>query len=137
MGYATRTIGRFYFVRAVAAMMLVLVGATLTLTSAAQDRPRTKVLVVDVTGVIGVATTLHVQKGIDQARGENAEALILRVNTPGGLVSSTREIVEAILASPVPVVGFVAPSGAHAASGVGSGTNRGGGSPRLRATTAW
>lgn len=83
--------------------------------SAQTDAPR-KVLVIDVTGVIGLATTLHVEKGMEQARRENAAVVILRLDTPGGLVSSTREIVQAALASPVPVVGFVAPSGAHAAS---------------------
>ena len=98
-----------------AGLILILAAAAPAALSAPQDQAR-KVLVVDVTGVIGVATTLHVQQGLEQARRENAEAVILRIDTPGGLVSSTREIVEAILASPVPVIGFVAPSGAHAAS---------------------
>ena len=46
----------------------------------------------------------------------HAEVVILRLNTPGGLVTSTREMIADILASPVPVVGYVAPSGGHAAS---------------------
>ena len=98
-----------------AGLILILAAAAPAAWSAPQDQAR-KVFVVDVTGVIGVATTLHVQQGLEQARRENAEAVILRIDTPGGLVSSTREIVEAILAAPVPVIGFVAPSGAHAAS---------------------
>ncbi len=99
-----------------ASLILAALFAPAAARGAAQDEQPRSVLVVDVTGVIGVATTLHVQSGIEQARRENAEVVILRIDTPGGLVSSTREIVEAILASPVPVVGYVAPSGAHAAS---------------------
>jgi membrane-bound serine protease (ClpP class) len=73
-------------------------------------------LLADITGVIGPATALYVQKTIDRAREEKAEVLILKLDTPGGLLTSTREIIEAILASPVPIIGYVAPSGAHAAS---------------------
>ena len=50
------------------------------------------------------------------ARERRAEAVILRLNTPGGLATSMREIIADVLASPVPVIGYVAPSGAHAAS---------------------
>jgi membrane-bound serine protease (ClpP class) len=70
----------------------------------------------DIVGVIGPAMALYVEKSIEKARAQQAEVLILRLDTPGGLLTSTREIIEAILASPVPVIGFVAPSGAHAAS---------------------
>jgi membrane-bound serine protease (ClpP class) len=82
----------------------------------AQETAQRQVLIVEVTGVIGVATTLHIEKGLAQAKRDGAELVVLRIDTPGGLVSSTREIVQLILASPVPVAGFVAPSGAHAAS---------------------
>ncbi len=80
------------------------------------ERPRPVALEADITGVIGPATALYVQKAIAKARSRKAEVLILRLDTPGGLLTSTREIIEAILASPVPVIGYVAPSGAHAAS---------------------
>jgi membrane-bound serine protease (ClpP class) len=97
--------------------LALIVGLLLTqLAPAPAQESGRKILIVEVTGVIGVATTLHVEKGLEQAKRENAELVILRVDTPGGLVSSTREMVQMILASPVPVVGFVAPSGAHAAS---------------------
>ena len=70
----------------------------------------------EITGVIGPATTRQVQDAVADAEDMGAEVLILQIDTPGGLVVSTREIIEAILASDVPVVGFVAPSGGHAAS---------------------
>ncbi len=70
----------------------------------------------EATGVIGPASALYIQDAVDEARKRQAEVLILRLDTPGGLLTSTREIVQTILASPVPVIGYVAPGGAHAAS---------------------
>ena len=67
-------------------------------------------------GPIGPAAGRHVKVAIEMAAKRGAEVLVLRLNTPGGLVTSMREIIADILASPVPVVGYVAPSGAHAAS---------------------
>jgi membrane-bound serine protease (ClpP class) len=83
---------------------------------AGSPKPRPGAVLADITGVIGPATAHYVQKAIDKAREEKAEVLVLRLDTPGGLLTSTREIIEAILASPTPVIGYVAPSGAHAAS---------------------
>ncbi|MBI4725421.1 MAG: hypothetical protein HY765_10740, partial [Rhodomicrobium sp.] len=73
-------------------------------------------LLAEITGVIGPATAHYAQQAIEKARARQAEVLIFRLDTPGGLVTSMREIIKAILASPVPVIGYVAPSGAHAAS---------------------
>lgn len=72
--------------------------------------------VVDVEGGIGPATTRKIEQAIAAASAEAGGAVILRIDTPGGLDSATRDIVRAILASPVPVIAFVAPSGARAAS---------------------
>ncbi len=69
-----------------------------------------------VEGPIGPAARHHVAVAIETAAKRGAEVLVLRLNTPGGLATSMREIIADILASPVPVVGYVAPSGAHAAS---------------------
>ena len=74
------------------------------------------VLLVDIRGAIGFVTAGHLDKAIDKAKAERASALVVRLDTPGGLVSTTREMIRAILASPIPIIVYVAPSGARAAS---------------------
>jgi membrane-bound serine protease (ClpP class) len=74
------------------------------------------VLTIAIDGAIGPVTADYVKDAFAKANERRAEAVILRLNTPGGLATSMREIVTHVLASPVPVLGFVAPSGAHAAS---------------------
>ena len=58
----------------------------------------------------------YIGRAIEQARQTNADAVLIELSTPGGLVDSTRAIVEKMLASPVPVIVYVAPAGARAAS---------------------
>lgn len=58
----------------------------------------------------------YIGRAIDQARRTNAQAVLIEMNTPGGLVTSTREIIEKITSSPVPVIVYVTPTGAHAGS---------------------
>lgn len=72
--------------------------------------------VATIDGAIGPATTLYVERAIEEAAAARHAALILTIDTPGGLVTATREIVSAILAAPLPVIGYVAPEGARAAS---------------------
>jgi membrane-bound serine protease (ClpP class) len=74
------------------------------------------VLLVDIKGAIGFAATSRLTKALEKAEAQDAAALIVRLDTPGGLLSSTREMIQAILAARVPVVVYVAPSGARAAS---------------------
>lgn len=74
------------------------------------------ILLADVTGVIGPPASHHVEAAIDAAEERNAELLILQINTPGGLETSMRDIIEDILDADVPVIGYVAPSGGRAAS---------------------
>jgi membrane-bound serine protease (ClpP class) len=73
-------------------------------------------LTISVDGAIGPATARYVKDALTKAKARNAEVVVLRMNTPGGLSTSMREIIADVLASRVPVVGYVAPSGAHAAS---------------------
>jgi membrane-bound serine protease (ClpP class) len=73
-------------------------------------------LTISIDGAIGPASASYVKDALARASERRAEIVILRLNTPGGLNTSMREIIADVLASPVPVIGYVAPSGAHAAS---------------------
>ena len=71
---------------------------------------------IKIDGSINPVVANYIQEGIKKAQQEKAECLIIELNTPGGLLESTRVIVSDILAAPVPVVVYVAPDGAHAGS---------------------
>jgi membrane-bound serine protease (ClpP class) len=75
-----------------------------------------KVIQVDVEHVIHPLTVEIVSQATAQARDEGAAAVLIRLNTPGGLLSATQEVIQAIVASEVPVITYVAPSGGRAAS---------------------
>ena len=102
-----------------------------------------KVAALSIDGVIHPITVDIVRDAIAQAQSEHAELLLIRLNTPGGLLDATREIIQELSASPVPVVTYVTPSGARAASAgffllqagdiaaMAPGTNTGAASPVL------
>ena len=73
-------------------------------------------LLLRIDGPIGPATSHFISAGLERASNEGHAIVILQMDTPGGLDTSMRDIIKDILASPVPVVSFVAPNGARAAS---------------------
>jgi membrane-bound serine protease (ClpP class) len=73
-------------------------------------------IVLDVNGAIGPATTEYIRDGFEEAHRRQAKLIIVRLDTPGGLDAAMREIVAEILKSPIPVIAYVGPSGARAAS---------------------
>ncbi len=75
-----------------------------------------KVLIIELEGTINPGTAMYVTRGLEKAEEEGAALAIIRLDTPGGLASSMRTIVKGILNSPVPVVVYVGPRGAGAAS---------------------
>ena len=105
--------------RAMVACMLFLVA--LAALSQADEGERTagtggQAVLLEIIGPIGPATSNYVVRGIEQAAADNARLIIIQMDTPGGLDTAMRDIIKAILSSPVPVVSWVAPSGSRAAS---------------------
>ncbi len=90
--------------------------AFLWLSSPAVARAQTRVVQIDLADIVHPVSADYVRAGLKHAKDIDARAVILRLDTPGGLVDSMRDIVEAILSSPVPVITWVGPSGARAAS---------------------
>jgi membrane-bound serine protease (ClpP class) len=78
--------------------------------------PAQKVISIKIDGTINPVSEDFIQNSIEKAKNENAECLLIHLNTPGGLLKSTREIISHMLESPVPVVVYVSPGGAHAGS---------------------
>jgi membrane-bound serine protease (ClpP class) len=75
-----------------------------------------RAVVLDLHGAIGPASADYFERTLAEANGSGAKIVVLRLDTPGGLDTSMREIIRAIIASPAPVAAYVAPGGARAAS---------------------
>jgi len=90
--------------------------ATPAATRTDHSEPPGTVTVLEINGPIGPATSRYVVRGIESAHARDSRLVVLEMDTPGGLDSAMRDIIRAILASPVPVAGYVTPSGARAAS---------------------
>ena len=102
-----------------------------------------RVIAVSIERQIHPVTVEIVEHAIEQAQATNAAALLVRINTPGGLLDATREIIQKLDASPIPVITYIAPSGARGASAgffileagdiaaMAPGTNTGASSPVL------
>ena len=98
-------------------ILLILVGlllATTIVASAQMTSPSIEVLTVK--GTINPVLTDYISRGIDRAQGTGAQAVIIQMDTPGGLDTAMRDIIQDIVNARIPVVVFVAPAGARAAS---------------------
>lgn len=103
-------------VRVVAILLIIagLVGATAHVGIVrAADR---HAALVDIDDALMPVTADFLARAVDKAAGDGAQLLIVRLDTPGGLLDATRDMLDAIQSSPIPVVVYVAPDGAHAAS---------------------
>jgi membrane-bound serine protease (ClpP class) len=106
-----------------------------------------EVLKIVVNDTIQPITEEYIARAIDEAQRRNDQAVLIEINTPGGLVESTRHIIEKITNSQVPVIVYVAPSGSRAGSAgifileaadiaaMAPGTNAGAAHPRSNPTT--
>ena len=81
-----------------------------------QTQEKAPVFVIEVDGIINPATAKFITESIDQASQEGGQCLIIKLDTPGGLMDSMRIIIKKMLASNIPIIVYVAPSGARAAS---------------------
>lgn len=94
---------------------LVLILTSL-LSSVVSAQTEGQVLVLEVTGPVTPVMLSYIERGIEEAEAREAEAMVIILDTPGGDVDLTQKIIQAIVASDVPVVVYVAPRGAFAAS---------------------
>jgi len=95
---------------------ILLAGMLLSAATGLRADPSSQVGLIEIHGPIGPATAGYIARAIDTAAAQQDACLIIQLNTPGGLVASSQEIVDKFYASPVPVVVYVAPAGAGAIS---------------------
>ena len=97
--------------------MIVLGVFLLALNVSGQAPKQQLAILLDINGVIGPATSDYISRGLEKARARNANLVIIRMDTPGGLDTSMRSIIQDIIASPIPVVSYVRSGGRAASAG--------------------
>jgi membrane-bound serine protease (ClpP class) len=95
--------------------LVIFLTVAFAMNTAAQSQ-QPVVYVIKIDGSINPSTSDYIKRSIQEANQKGAECLVIELNTPGGLLKSTRYIVSDLLTSPVPVIVFVSPSGSQAAS---------------------
>ncbi len=83
---------------------------------AAENKPARLVAAIDIKGAIGPATSDYFSRAMEKARAMGASAIVVRMDTPGGLSTAMRSIIQDIITAPAPVITYVTPGGARAAS---------------------
>jgi membrane-bound serine protease (ClpP class) len=96
-------------------MRILIMSAILLLQAPASSPPPT-IVQINLDDIVHPVSADYIKDGLNHAKDINARAVVLRLDTPGGLIDSMRDIVEAVLASPVPVITWVGPVGSRAAS---------------------
>ncbi len=104
--------------RKIASLIIIVISIILSLniSSYSIENKKPEVLVITINGVINPVAAEYIGKSIKKASEMHAEALIIELDTPGGLDASMRSIVKDIIGSNIPVIVYVSPSGARAAS---------------------
>jgi len=86
----------------------------------AYSQSKNSIVLIKIDGMINPASSDYIRVGLEKAKESNANALVIEMDTPGGLLSSTKDIVKMILNSEVPVVVYIHPSGSSASNICGS-----------------
>lgn len=97
-------------------LLLLALAAAISLPGATSAAGESSVVLIEVEGTIVPVVAQYVERGIAHAEATGAQACIIKLNTPGGLLDSTEEIVSSIMNADVPVITYVSPKGAWAAS---------------------
>ena len=114
--HLSRSVRKVRWVSTEAVRLSVVIALTVLAVPTFAAAPTTQVLKIVINDTIQPVTDEFIGRALTEAKNTHADALLIEINTPGGLVDSTREIIEKIVDSPVPVIVYVTPSGSRAAS---------------------